>query len=332
MVKRSLKDKRNLIINGAPAATIYDPNTDTYNAVDVPFEITVNANRGLRPSYDKSRYNFRYNPNKWVSARTKQLNALDVLKGVHTAVNPLLGWTSPSQYVGAIRDSKNIGEFIGSMMRGNSGFTTEEYAQKHPIISTALNLAGDAIGTTGIIKGGVKAYDTAKNVALNKGFALVSPSGDRITWIGKGNGSYVQLENAGNGYLRPTYIKSNKSGTGEKLYNASIEIAKRRGYKGVESGAELASAPKTYSTWKHYPDKKLLGNYGKHTNSNMTFGTYLADNAKSTEELIQSTLNNVNQELHNAPVYGLTNPSFNVSTFKIPNIRRRLESRGNKSQ
>lgn len=142
--------KRDKIINGASAEALYNKSEDVYEAKQSPFDITVTATR--YKSKPRKILSPRFDINKWKSANTQQMTAGDAMKAFHAATNPILAWTSPSQYVGAIRDSSNPVEFLQSMLQGNSGFTTEEFNKKHPIIGTGLNLLGDALGTTGAIK------------------------------------------------------------------------------------------------------------------------------------------------------------------------------------
>lgn len=80
------------------------------------------------------------------------------MKGVHAATNPLLAWTSPSQYWGAIRDSNSPSEFVKNMMLGNSGFLDEKTAEEYPWLNAALSVVGDGIGTKA-------AVGTAKNIS-----------------------------------------------------------------------------------------------------------------------------------------------------------------------
>ncbi len=80
----------------------------------------------------------------FVSSRTGQLTAGDAMKGIDAATGPLLHWMQPSQYVGAVRDAVKGKNPLTSMLRGNSGVVSEEYAQEHPWLSTVFNLGTDA--------------------------------------------------------------------------------------------------------------------------------------------------------------------------------------------
>ena len=124
----------------------YYPDKDYYTGPQTRLpEVTVTGEapswlgkKGLYPT------RYRYNPSRHVSARTKQLTASDAMKGIDAATGPLLHWTQPSQYVGAVRDAINGKNPLTSILRGNSGVVSEEYAQEHPWLSTAFNLGTDA--------------------------------------------------------------------------------------------------------------------------------------------------------------------------------------------
>lgn len=90
-------------------------------------------------------------------------------------------------------------------------------------------------------------------------------------------------------------IVSNKPGVGRKLYDSAINAVGR-----IITGEDLLSAPKTISTWKHYPTKKLIGRNGKHSNVSML--QELGEDAQKLEEV------------NNGPVYLLDLPSQYVPT------------------
>ncbi len=143
-------------------------NEGDYYEGGTPFSLTLTK---TKPKENKSSW-------RWTTVsnpRMRQLTASDVMKAAHTAVNPILAFTSPSQYYGAFRDSKNVGDWFRSMMRGNSGFVTKEFEEKHPFISLGLNLAGDAAGTAAAIKyapkigeGVKRAWEAMPKVSLGK--------------------------------------------------------------------------------------------------------------------------------------------------------------------
>lgn len=70
---------------------------------------------------------------------------------IQTGLAPL-NFISPNQIYRGIRDTDNISDFINNVAQGNTGFFTEEYAEGHPYISTAGNLAGDILTGIGIAK------------------------------------------------------------------------------------------------------------------------------------------------------------------------------------
>lgn len=120
-------------------------NEGDYYEGGTPFSLTLTK---TKPKENKSSW-------RWTTVsnpRMRQLTASDAMKAAHTAVNPILAFTSPSQYYGAFRDSKNVGDWFRSMMRGNSGFVTKEFEQEHPFISMGLNLTGDVAGTAAALK------------------------------------------------------------------------------------------------------------------------------------------------------------------------------------
>lgn len=85
------------------------------------------------------------------------------------------------------------------------------------------------------------------------------------------------------------------------------------------TGQELNSAPKTYSVWKHFKDKELIGNHGVHSNTNMIDEAVQAGKLKNSLELDEEVLiNNIEQMkgdanrrllFLNGPVYKLTKQS-----------------------
>lgn len=151
----------------------------------------------------------------------------------------------------------------------------------------------------------------------NEGFAFKNPFGDNISWVGRGLGSHIEVSPTADGWLGVDFIRSTKSGTGEKLYNAAIKEAQRQGLKGVKTGQSLASAPKTYHTWEHYPDRVLISNTGSHGNGNMINGE-VTIKVNTPEELIEATKRGIDAAvIKKAPVYGLTTPSSDVPFLSI---------------
>lgn len=103
-------------------------------------------------------------------------------------------------------------------------------------------------------------------------------------------------------------VESYKPGTGRILYDAAIEAANQTGRNGIISGEHLISSPKTFSTWKHYPDKQLIGYYGKWGNKMMKPANKRVD-VNTVEDAMNADAANLEFSLNNAPVYRLTQPS-----------------------
>jgi hypothetical protein len=103
-------------------------------------------------------------------------------------------------------------------------------------------------------------------------------------------------------------IESYKPGTGRKLYDAAISAANQTGRDGIITGEQLVSAPKTVSTWKYYPDKQLIGNYG-HWGNKMMKPANKRVTVSSIEDAMKADANNLEFSFDKAPVYRLTTPS-----------------------
>ena len=119
----------------------------------------------------------------WVSPRKggpgdMSLTASDVSKGIDAAIGPLMNWVTPSRYVGAIRESSNLGEFAVNMLSGKYGVTTDEYTAKHPILSILFNVG----------------LDTAVPLATAGGFRAFKNY--NASHLGKSNISRITTENA----------------------------------------------------------------------------------------------------------------------------------------
>ncbi len=115
--------------------------------------------------------------------RVQPTNISDITKGVHAVANPALAWFSPSQYVGAFRDTDNAADWFRSMMRGNSGFVTKEFEEKHPWISLATNMTGDAATLGGAAKGFKYAWEAiprrTSNESINFLAKDIAPEGSQ---------------------------------------------------------------------------------------------------------------------------------------------------------
>lgn len=156
------------------------------------------------------------------------------------------------------------------------------------------------------------ALSTLTPIIENEGFALTNPITGNINWVGRGIGSYINVSPTTDGWLGVDYINSIRSGVGRKLYDAAIKEAHKRGLNGVKSGVSLASAPKTYNIWNHYPNRTLLSTTGSHGNGNMINGEFTTK-VDTPEGLIEATTQGIDAAvIGKAPVYGLTTPSNNV--------------------
>ena len=61
------------------------------------------------------------------------------------------------------------------MMRGNSGFVTKEFEEKHPWLSLATNVVGDAATLGGIAKGFKYAWKAIPRVSLGRNAEAALP-------------------------------------------------------------------------------------------------------------------------------------------------------------
>lgn len=96
---------------------------------------------------------------------------------------------NPSQWWGAVRDANGLQDGFNRLMRGNSGFVTENFEREHPYVSLAGNIIGDAL-LTNIAS---KSADFAK--ALDRGFVnsknILNQSENTMTrYIGTGDSGY----------------------------------------------------------------------------------------------------------------------------------------------
>ncbi len=105
----------------------------------------------------------------------------------------------------------------------------------------------------------------------------------------------------------------------ERGLNSAIQLSNQSGLKGVITGEDLKSAPKTYNVWKHFKDKELVGNHGEHSNTNMISEAIKEGRLRATPDIDKEvTINNINQMigtanrrlvLYDAPVYKLSKQS-----------------------
>lgn len=129
----------------------------------------------------------------------------------------------------------------------------------------------------------------------------LSKSGPNIN--GKGllysNGKNLEVSNI---------AASNPGKFGERFYNSSIKLADQLNLDGVLSGSTLSSAPKTYSTWKHFPIQ-IVDNTGVHSNVRIVENPTTQKLVKTESELVEATKNGENAVLHGGRVVKLKKPS-----------------------
>ena len=168
-------------VNGEGLFVIPD-NSEAGYRIQLP-EVTVT---GKIPERNKPKSNKPY----WVSPRgagNMSLTAGEAMKGVDAAIGPLLHWLSPSQYVGAVRDAANGENPLLSMLRGNSGVVSEEYAQEHPYLSTLFNIGTDAVvlGGPSAVRG-IRNYNYTHSLGrpqVPEGFSEVAPKARRYEQV-----------------------------------------------------------------------------------------------------------------------------------------------------
>ena len=115
-------------------------------------------------------------------------------------------------------------------------------------------------------------------------------------------------------------INSNKRGVGRKLYDAAIEYVTDKNMPGIYSGKNLLSAPKTYSMWKHYPNKQLISVDGAHSNFRMPGVTGSLSKNMTKEQAMNNWSKNIFGGFDNGEVYLLKSPSSSVKYWKPYNI------------
>lgn len=235
------------------------------------------------------------------------LQAMNTAFTPSTWLNPVTGAKLLSPTVGTIADAGIQGAFAYEGLNGlwNQG-------KQGTLLSDPANTFMHGLEVLPVVGLGSKAIGSAyrnlanSNIVKNRGFAL--PINNTLYWVGKGLGSEISLTPGTEGYMRVSDVLSKSPGTGRKLYDAAIKYAQNNGYRGIESGNMLLSAPKTYRIWEHYPNRQLLGNYGTHNNFNMASYGEL-DNVGSVEDMVANTANGIPTKFEGAPVYGLTEPS-----------------------
>lgn len=239
------------------------------------------------------------------------LQAMNTTYTPSTWLNPVTGAKLLSPTVGTIADAGIQGAFAyeglnGLYNQGREGTLLSDPASTFMHGLEVLPLVG--LGSKAI--GSAYKNFANSNIVKNRGFAL--PINNTIYWVGKGLGSEISLAPGTEGYMRVSDVLSKSPGTGRKLYDAAIKYAQNNGYRGIESGNMLLSAPKTYRIWEHYPNRQLLGNYGTHNNFNMASYGEL-DNVGSIEDMVANTAKGIPTKFEGAPVYGLTESSVETA-------------------
>lgn len=117
------------------------------------------------------------------------------------------------------------------------------------------------------------------------------------------------------------YVESKIPGGSRALYDAVIEDVTSRGMPGLYSGRDLLSAPKTYSVWKHYADKQLIGRYGTHSNLRMPGVDGSISFSGDYNKMLQNWRDNIVDGFYNGEVYLLKTPSQKImSSSYMPAI------------
>lgn len=119
----------------------------------------------------------------------------------------------------------------------------------------------------------------------------------------------------------------------ERGLNSAIQLSNQTGLKGVVTGEDLKSAPKTYKVWEHFPEKELYSTTGDHSNANMVEEALKSGKIQQSPDIDKDFLiDDISQMkgdskrllLNNAPVYKLIKPSSlptkTKSTIFDPNI------------
>lgn len=185
-------------------------------------------------------------------------------------------------------------------------------------------------------------YNLGKSIKNNGGFSITLPyMGNKLGkitgWIPTnrsitGGISWISTGSPTIEGVPIKYITSKYPGEGKKLYDIAIKNAIKSRHKGIITGTDLVSAPKTYNMLEHYyPSKVLLNNNGRWSNSNMVSKNNTENLkdvvegwnpvAKDLKDFLTRTKNNPDKrlDLFNAPVYRLEKPSTKVQTeaFKL---------------
>lgn len=158
---------------------IYSPEEDLYNIRYTLPEVTVTGDKSKRVYHSHAPRTSGMSKNQY------KVQTGDLLGAMTTGINVL----SPSQWWGAVRDANGLQDWFNRLMRGNSGFVTENFEREHPYISLAGNIVGDVL-LTNIVS---KSADFAK--ALDRRFInsenILNQSENTMTrYIGTGDSGY----------------------------------------------------------------------------------------------------------------------------------------------
>ena len=129
-------------------------NRELNMATSQPIDRTYNVRFPYNINVTKKRTHFASKSPR-TSRRAQNVQPYYINAGdlVTAAIGPL-NVASPGQHIGAIRDANLqrkdenttwAGNYFRSLMRGNSGWVTPEYAEEHPLASLAWNVGGDAL-------------------------------------------------------------------------------------------------------------------------------------------------------------------------------------------
>lgn len=228
--------------------------------------------------------------------RVQSTNISDITKGIHAVANPALAWFSPSQYVGAFRDTDNASDWFRSMMRGNSGFVTKEFEEKHPWISLATNMAGDVTTLGGTAKGFKYASDIIPRVAQ---FGVSNHTGN---WTRFGNNMYR---------LKPGYAGMNSFQVERRTTVTPEDLANRKFFPVEEYGSEPIYTRETAPT-------RIKVKEGDITESHMNDGTPGSE-VTDANKVANEWFNNANhgQSVSYETDYSLSTDSYPIALLKM---------------
>ena len=179
----------------------YNPEEDLYTARYTVPEVTITGDKSKRV------YHSHAPRTSGVSKNQYKLQTGDLLGAMTTGMNVL----SPSQWWGAIRDAEGLQDGFNRLMRGNSGFVTQKYAQEHPYVSLGANLAGDVL----LMNAASKSANLAR--ALDRGFVnnknILNQSENTMTrYVGTGDSGYKDalINDVIRGNMNPPRFSANE--------------------------------------------------------------------------------------------------------------------------